>query len=144
MNNNTDPNLSAIDPIDDYKVSLYRIEFMVLLQVIDGQDCIVIPGFIHTNLKGAYGIDFSDIELSFDDLDFVTENLVKVNQDSFPHLLMMQMGITSFCPCVSPHSYSDQIELLSSFKEYKGIPTLLSLFFGKQINELMIESKALK
>lgn len=31
MNNNTDPNLSAIDPIDDYKVSLYRIEFMVLL-----------------------------------------------------------------------------------------------------------------
>ncbi|KAK8803453.1 hypothetical protein WA158_001147 [Blastocystis sp. Blastoise] len=83
---------STIQNMDDYKV-------------IDGQGAIVIPGFILTNLPGAFGINFSDSDISTDDIEFVVLNLVK-------------FGITSFCASITPVNYLHQCHLLDIFKTF--------------------------
>ena len=48
------------------------------VQIIDAKECIVSPGFIDIQINGAYGIDFSDPEVTMDQIHTVTRNLLSV------------------------------------------------------------------
>ncbi|KAI8051085.1 uncharacterized protein B0P05DRAFT_480198 [Gilbertella persicaria] len=70
--------------------------------VIDAEGAIVSPGFIELQINGAFGIDFSDQELSAQDIEKVARGLV-------------HYGCTAFCPTVvtsPPKVYSKILPLL--------------------------------
>lgn len=60
-------------------------------EIIDAQGMLVAPGFIDTQINGAYGIDFADhegpVEKLQQDIDTVAKGLLRY-------------GCTSFCPTV--------------------------------------------
>lgn len=60
-------------------------------EIIDAKGMLVVPGFIDTQINGAYGIDFADYEAPDEklskDIDTVAKGLLKY-------------GCTAFCPTV--------------------------------------------
>ncbi|CDH50089.1 n-acetylglucosamine-6-phosphate deacetylase-like [Lichtheimia corymbifera JMRC:FSU:9682] len=75
-------------------------------EIIDAKGMLVVPGFIDTQINGAYGIDFADYEETDEklskDIDTVAKGLLKY-------------GCTAFCPTVvssEPAVYSKVLPLL--------------------------------
>ena len=60
-------------------------------QIIDAKGMLVVPGFIDTQINGAYGIDFADHEGSAAKLQKDIETVARG---------LLQYGCTSFCPTV--------------------------------------------
>ncbi|KAF7729366.1 putative N-acetylglucosamine-6-phosphate deacetylase [Apophysomyces ossiformis] len=79
-------------------------------EIIDAKGLLVAPGFIDTQINGAYGIDFADYEGSIEkiqnDIDTVAKGLLKY-------------GCTAFCPTVvssEPAVYEKVLPLLNQRK----------------------------
>lgn len=60
-------------------------------EIIDAQGLLVVPGFIDTQINGAYGIDFAD---SDEPVEVLEKNIDKVAKG------LLQYGCTAFCPTV--------------------------------------------
>lgn len=60
-------------------------------EIIDAKGLLVVPGFIDTQINGAYGIDFADNE---EPVDVLQKNIDKVAKG------LLQYGCTAFCPTV--------------------------------------------
>ncbi|KAG1442157.1 hypothetical protein G6F56_011186 [Rhizopus delemar] len=60
-------------------------------EIIDAKGLLVVPGFIETQINGAYGIDFADHE---EPIEVLKENVNKVAQG------LLRYGCTAFCPTV--------------------------------------------
>jgi len=73
------------------------------VQVLDCKGLILVPGYIDSQINGAFGVDFSRSNLSPSDLDRVASQLV-------------QHGVTSFCPTVISCSRDVYQEILSLFE----------------------------
>lgn len=56
-------------------------------EVIDGHNCFVTPGFIDIQINGAYGLDFSDPEVTVEQIDNVTKKLAST-------------GCVAICPTI--------------------------------------------
>lgn len=74
-------------------------------EIIDAKGSLVVPGFIDTQINGAYGIDFADYEGPVEkiqkDIDTVAKGLLRY-------------GCTAFCPTVvssSPAVYEKVLSL---------------------------------
>lgn len=60
-------------------------------EIIDAKGLLVVPGFIDTQINGAYGIDFADYE---EPVDVLKKNIDTVAKG------LLQYGCTAFCPTV--------------------------------------------
>ncbi|KAG1443317.1 hypothetical protein G6F55_012707 [Rhizopus delemar] len=60
-------------------------------EIIDAKGLLVVPGFIETQINGAYGIDFADHE---EPTEVLKENINKVAKG------LLKYGCTAFCPTV--------------------------------------------
>ncbi|CAO3697847.1 unnamed protein product [Rhizopus stolonifer] len=60
-------------------------------EIIDAKGLLVVPGFIETQINGAYGIDFADHE---EPVEVLKKNVNKVAQG------LLRYGCTAFCPTV--------------------------------------------
>jgi N-acetylglucosamine-6-phosphate deacetylase len=60
-------------------------------EIIDAKGLLVVPGFIDTQINGAYGIDFADSE---EPVEVLKQNINKVAKG------LLQYGCTAFCPTV--------------------------------------------
>lgn len=49
------------------------------VQVIDAKNCIICPGFIDIQINGAFGVDFSDPNLTEEEMKKVRRNLLSVH-----------------------------------------------------------------
>ncbi|KAI9282616.1 hypothetical protein BY458DRAFT_496782 [Sporodiniella umbellata] len=76
-------------------------------EIIDGKGLLVVPGFIETQINGAYGIDFADHE---EPTEVLQKNINTVAQG------LLKYGCTAFCPTVvssSPEVYQKVLPLLN-------------------------------
>ena len=71
----------------------------------DCQNNIVSPGFVDIQLNGAYGVDFSDRNISFEDIDYVRRKL-------------LETGVTSFFPTIISSTPEDYSTLLPLYQRY--------------------------
>lgn len=53
--------------------------------MIDAKNCIICPGFIDIQINGAFGVDFSDPNLTEEDMKKVRRNLLSVAIPPFSH-----------------------------------------------------------
>lgn len=60
-------------------------------EIIDAKGLLVVPGFIDTQINGAYGIDFADYE---EPVEVLKKNIDTVAKG------LLQYGCTAFCPTV--------------------------------------------
>jgi N-acetylglucosamine-6-phosphate deacetylase len=60
-------------------------------EIIDAKGLLVAPGFIDTQINGAYGIDFADYE---EPVEVLQKNIETVAKG------LLQYGCTAFCPTV--------------------------------------------
>ena len=60
-------------------------------EIIDAKGMLVVPGFIDTQINGAYGIDFADYEEPNEKLSKDIDTVAKG---------LLQYGCTAFCPTV--------------------------------------------
>lgn len=60
-------------------------------EIIDAKGLLVVPGFIDTQINGAYGIDFADHEGTVEKIQKDIEKVAKG---------LLRYGCTSFCPTV--------------------------------------------
>ncbi|KAK8790927.1 hypothetical protein WA158_005558 [Blastocystis sp. Blastoise] len=85
-------------------------------EVIDGNNCLVCPGFIDIQINGAYGYDFSDPSITKEEIDSVTKRLAN-------------NGCVAICPTIitsSPEVYKKILPLYTPRKGgvEKGAATL--------------------
>lgn len=79
-------------------------------EIIDAKGLLVVPGFIDTQINGAYGIDFADYE---EPVEVLKKNIDTVAKG------LLQYGCTAFCPTVvssSPAVYEKVLPLLNHRK----------------------------
>ena len=71
-------------------------------EIVDGQGCILAPGFIDIQINGAYGYDFSDPTITEEQIEEVAQGLVKT-------------GCTAFCPTIVSSDAAAYRALMSKF-----------------------------
>ncbi|KAI7872295.1 hypothetical protein BDF14DRAFT_1751733 [Spinellus fusiger] len=79
-------------------------------EIIDAKGLLVVPGFIDTQINGAYGIDFADYE---DSVETIKKNINIVAKG------LLKYGCTAFCPTIvssSPEVYEKVLPLLNARK----------------------------
>ncbi|CAO3674800.1 hypothetical protein G6F70_001364 [Rhizopus microsporus] len=77
-------------------------------EIIDAQGLLVVPGFIDTQINGAYGIDFADHD---EPVEVIEQNISKVAKG------LLKYGCTAFCPTVvssCPEVYEKVLPLLNN------------------------------
>lgn len=82
-------------------------------EIIDAKGLLVVPGFIDTQINGAYGIDFADYE---EPVEVLKKNIDTVAKG------LLQYGCTAFCPTVvssSPAVYEKVRDSRSNRKKKK-------------------------
>ena len=93
-------------------------------KIIDAKGQLVVPGFIDTQINGAYGIDFADYEGSDEKIQADINKVAKG---------LLQYGCTSFCPTVvssEPAVYQKVNNPIFFFILLLQIVKGLSLFFN--------------
>lgn len=83
-------------------------------EIIDAKGLLVVPGFIDTQINGAYGIDFADNE---EPVDVLQKNINKVAKG------LLQYGCTAFCPTVVSSSAAvyEKVSHKNGYENYKLI-----------------------
>ncbi|KAI8344942.1 hypothetical protein BD560DRAFT_411728 [Blakeslea trispora] len=79
-------------------------------EIIDAKGLLVVPGFIDTQINGAYGIDFADNE---EPVEVLKKNIDKVAKG------LLKYGCTAFCPTIvssEPDVYRKVLPLLNRRK----------------------------
>lgn len=71
-------------------------------EIIDGDNCIIAPGFIDVQINGAFGIDFSDPSIT-------PEQILQVSQG------LTHYGVTSYCPTLVSLSAEKYRQLLPKY-----------------------------
>ncbi|KAG0300630.1 hypothetical protein BGZ98_009031 [Dissophora globulifera] len=94
--------------IDPHKFFWYQKRLPDI--VLDAQGLLVVPGFIETQINGAFGVDFS-VPL---DHDAYEKGLLKVNRG------LLKFGTTSYCPTIVSSSSSVYHQVLSHLKPRAG------------------------
>ncbi|XP_071787107.1 N-acetylglucosamine-6-phosphate deacetylase-like [Asterias amurensis] len=75
---------------------------------VDCKDCIISPGFIDTQINGAFGVDFSSNPES------LAKGLATVSKKLLAH------GVTSYCPTIITSSPSMYKKILPQIKRTRG------------------------
>ena len=88
-------------------------------EVIDGGGCIVAPGFVDLQINGGFGVDFSNPDITIQDVEYVSRKL-------------LQHGCTSFLPTVvtsSPALYRKVLPFMAPRKSSLEKGAAYVLFF---------------
>lgn len=94
-------NGTVIDPMKRFWEAQSEKEF-VADEIIDGKGCIVSPGFIDVQINGGFGVDFSNPDVTTEDVEFVSRSLLR-------------HGCTAYLPTLvssSPDVYKKVLPLL--------------------------------
>ncbi|KAI9250887.1 hypothetical protein BDA99DRAFT_522159 [Phascolomyces articulosus] len=83
-------------------------------EIIDAKGLLVVPGFIDTQINGAYGIDFADYEGSDEKIQADINKVAKG---------LLQYGCTSFCPTVVSSEPAVYKKVLPHLNARKGSAT---------------------
>ncbi|KAF9166126.1 hypothetical protein DFQ26_008629 [Actinomortierella ambigua] len=107
--------------------------------VLDAKGLLVVPGFIETQINGAFGVDFS---VPSDDTTY-ERDLMKVNQG------LLKYGTTSYCPTIVSSSAQVYHRVLSHLKPRAGSAATGATVLGAHvegpfINEARIGAHELK
>lgn len=92
-----------IDPESRFWEAMKSDEVEAADVVVDCRGMLLSPGFIDVQLNGAFGVDFTNTELTMGQVDKVSEGILK-------------HGVTSYCPTVvtsSPAVYNKVLPLLA-------------------------------
>ncbi|KAF9953888.1 hypothetical protein BGZ65_004373, partial [Modicella reniformis] len=108
-------------------------------EVLDAGGLLVVPGFIETQINGAFGVDFSVPS----DHDTYEKDLLKVNRG------LLKYGTTSYCPTIVSSSSAVYHQVLHHLKPRAGSiktgATILGAHVeGPFINEARIGAHELK
>ncbi|KAF9984478.1 putative N-acetylglucosamine-6-phosphate deacetylase [Modicella reniformis] len=92
-------------------------------EVLDAQGLLVVPGFIETQINGAFGVDFS-VPL---DHDAYEKALLKVNRG------LLKFGTTSYCPTIVSSSAAVYHKVLPHLKPRLGSAATGATILGAHV-----------